>query len=229
MEEWKIEGQGCTHTIEYFEPTHMYVVDGIIVDSVTKILLSTKFGKKYQHINRNILAKAADRGTRIHRAIEFFCKTGEEEKLTELKNFKFLQRQYGFEVVKNEVPVILFASQFEKTPDGLGKTPMNPIAAGRVDMVMKMDGKWGLADIKTTSVLDKEYCTYQLNIYRIAYMLTYGVDLEFLYAIHLRDNRRKLVEIPINDACVWEVVDQYVESQKKWAEKVKNFLGGDHE
>ena len=41
-------------------------------------------------------------------AIEAWCKFGVESDLPEVRNFKFLQMKYGFRVLDNEVPVILF-------------------------------------------------------------------------------------------------------------------------
>ena len=84
-----------------------------------------------------------------------------------------------------------------------------PLAAGRLDLVLKMDGKIGGADIKRVSSLDKEYLAYQLNLYRIAYFQCYDTAWEFLRGIQLRDDVRKFVEIPINPQMAWELVDEY--------------------
>ena len=157
------------HTLEYFDDEHIYLVDGEIVPSVTQIL-KVKFGRKYEGIDKDVLKRASDAGTAVHESIERWCKTGEESELPELRNFKFLQKQYGFTVKDNEVPVILFK-------DG------KPIGAGRLDLVLEVSGRIGGADIKRTSTLDKEYLSYQLNIYRIAYRQCYGVEWEFLRGI----------------------------------------------
>ena len=86
-----------------------------------------------------------------------------------------------------------------------------PIAAGRLDLVISMDGKTGLADIKRTSALDKEYLAYQLNMYRIAYQQCYDRDITFLKGVHLRENVRKVVDIPINEDMTKKLVNQYLE------------------
>ena len=109
-----------------------------------------------------------------------------------------MQKQYGFEVKENEVPVILFYED-------------EPICAGRLDLVLKMDDKIGGADIKRTSALDKEYLAYQLNLYRIAYRQSYGVEWEFLRGVHLREDVRKFVDIPINEHMAWQLVHDYME------------------
>ena len=187
MESWDIKG----YTLEYFDDSHEYLVDGVLVPSITQ-LLKRQFGGKYDYVNAAVLERAAIQGTAVHKAIEDYCKEGKESDLIELRNFKFLQKQYGFEVVDNEVPVILFDDY--------------PIAAGRLDLVLKMGGIIGGGDIKRTSALDKEYLAYQLNLYRIAYRQCYDVEWEFLRGVHLRDTTRKFVEIPINEPFIWEFI-----------------------
>lgn len=178
------------HELEYIDESHTYLVDGVIVPSVTQ-LLGKKFEHKYDGINPEVLRKAAEKGTAVHNAIEEWCKHGTESDLPELYNFRFLQRQYNFEVLANEIPVILFDNDC-------------PIACGRLDLVLKMGDETGLADIKRTSALDKEYLGYQLNIYRLAYQQTYGEDITFLRGVHLREDVRKFVNIPIKEQLIWE-------------------------
>lgn len=190
-ESWEIKG----HSLEYFDSEHQYLVDGVCVDSITQIL-KIKFGNKYDGVNRAVLNRAAEKGTEVHEAIENYCKHGTESDLVEVKNFKFLQKQYGFEVLDNEVPVILFKDN-------------SPIAAGRLDLVLEMDGKIGGGDIKRTSTLDKNYLAYQLNLYRMAYLQCYGVEWEFLKGVHLRENVRKVIDIPINEQLAWGLVEEY--------------------
>ena len=84
-----------------------------------------------------------------------------------------------------------------------------PIAAGRLELVLKMDGKIGGADIKRTSVLDKNYLAYQLNLYRLAYKQSYGVEWEFLRGIHLRDDVRRFVNIPIDEPFILNFINEW--------------------
>ena len=188
------------HTLEYIDESHIYLVDGVIVPSITTIL-KVKFGRKYDGVSKETLNRASESGTAVHESIERWCKTGEESDLVELRNFKFLKKKYGFDVIANEVPVILFK-------DG------EPISAGRLDMVLAMDGEVGIADIKRTSVLDKEYLAYQLNLYGIAFRQCYRTEWTFLRGIHLREDVRKFVQIPVNEEMAWELVDEYERSKE---------------
>lgn len=195
MNTWEIAG----HTLEYIDETHTYLVDGIIVPSITQIL-KIKFGKKYEGIDKEVLTKASEKGTAVHEAIENYCKTGEVEDLKEVKNFIFLQKQYKFEVLENEVPIILFKND-------------KPIASGRLDLVLKLNNELGGGDIKRVSSLDKEYLAYQLNLYRIGYRQCYGIEWKFLKGLHLRENTRKFVDIPINENMAWKLVEEYLGSE----------------
>lgn len=192
METWSINDLA----LEYDDDEHIYLVDGVIVPSVTQVL-KVQFGGKYANVNRSVLQRAANRGTEIHKAIENYCR-GDEDLIAikEVRNFRFLKNQYNFKVLENEKPIII-------VKDG------TPIAAGRLDLVLDIKDGTALADIKTTSTLDKEYLAYQLNLYRIGYMQSYGVDITGLYGVHLRDDKRKLVSIPINEGLAWDIIAQY--------------------
>ena len=183
-------------TLEYFEDEHLYLVDGIIVPSITE-LLKVKFGKKYSGVDKETLQRAAAAGTAVHEAIERYCVDGEISELPEVRNFVFLMKQFKFDVVENEVPVILFIED-------------EPFAAGRLDLTIKTENGFGIADIKRTSTLDKEYLAYQLNLYRLAYMQSYGVQVDVLRGIHLRADVRKYVPLPINETAAWKIVFEYM-------------------
>lgn len=202
IETWEIDG----HTLEYADDSHIYICDGVVVSSITQ-MLKLKFGGKYNGVSKSVLQKASEKGTMVHEAIEKYCKYGYESDLPELRNFKFLQRAYKFDVLFNEVPVIL-------SVDG------EPVSAGRLDLVIEkigedgvLHGERGIADIKRTSTLDKEYLAYQLNLYRIAYQQCYGMKIDFLKGIHLREEKRKYVDIPINEEMAMELVKEYMKGQ----------------
>ena len=194
MESWEIKG----HTLEYIDEIHQYIIDGLCVPSITQIL-KIKFGNKYAGISAETLQKAAEKGTKVHEAIENFEKWKIEDiGCQELKDYKFLKRQYKFECRDNEVPIILFK-------DG------KPIAAGRLDLVLEMKLELGLGDIKRTATLDKEYLAYQLNLYRIGFMQCYEKEIKFLKGLHLRAGIRKFIDLPINEEMAWQLINEFLE------------------
>ncbi|MEI3508718.1 MAG: hypothetical protein V8R01_06445 [Bacilli bacterium] len=55
--------------IEFIEEEHIYLIDGVIVPSVTQIL-NKVFPKKYEGVPDYILNKKASYGTKVHKLIE---------------------------------------------------------------------------------------------------------------------------------------------------------------
>lgn len=197
MSSWEIKG----HVLEYIDDTHSYICDGVILPSITQIM-KIKFGNKYAGIDKFVLNRAAQKGTEVHEAIERYCKKGEISNLKEVKNFIFLKKHYGFNVIDNEVPILLFKDN-------------KPVAAGRLDLVLDIKGSIGIGDIKRTATLDKHYLGYQLNLYRIGYQQSYDKEVKYLSGLYLRENIRKYVGIAINEEMAMKLVEEYFEKENK--------------
>ena len=196
IESWNIAGG----LLEYIDESHTYIFNGVILPSITQIL-KVKFGNKYHGVSNSTLERAANLGTEVHKAIEDYETKGIENiELKELRNYVFLKVRNNFKCLKNEVPIVLFLDE-------------KPVAAGRVDLILEQDGQVGIADIKRTSTFDKEYVAYQTNLYRIGYQQTYGEDITFLRGLHLRDNTRKYIELPINEEMSLDLVKKYLEKE----------------
>lgn len=193
---WNIKG----HIVEFIDDIHQYLVDGCMVDSVTQIL-GVKYRNDYASVPPAVLENASKRGTAVHKAIENFNVSGYDDGSEAVRNFKFLQKQYGFEVLDSELPIVIFKDDM-------------PIACGRLDMTMLIDGQTGIADIKTVSTLNKEKIAYQLNLYRIGLMQSYGVDAKFLKIIHIRDGIRKFIDSPVNEGMAWELIEKFLEEKE---------------
>ena len=181
--------------LEYIDETHTYLYDGVVLPSITQ-LLKVKFGNKYNGIPKETLERASVQGTAVHKAIEDYEQDGIENNLPELRNYKFLKKAYNFDCIDNEVPVVLFNND-------------EAVACGRLDLVLQEGEQIGLGDIKRTSALDKNYLAYQLNLYRIAYQQCYGTQIEFLRGLHLREDTRKYVNLPINENLAYEILNEY--------------------
>ena len=197
IESWEIAGG----LLEYIDETHTYLYDGVILPSITQIL-KIKFGNKYNGVSKEVLQKASERGTQVHQAIEDYEKRNiDNHDIKELRNYKFLKSRFGFECLENEIPIVLFLDN-------------KPVCAGRIDLILKEKDQVGVADIKRTSVFDKEYVAYQTNLYRIGYQQCYGVEISFLRGLHLREDVRKYITLPINEEMSIKLVKQYLEERK---------------
>lgn len=181
--------------LEFDDATHTYFVDGAKCISVTQ-LLKFKFPSKYDGVSKEVLNKAADKGTELHEAIEVYEEYGlERNDLQEFRNYLFLKNKFNFKVKQVEIPIIIQHGDLT--------------VCGRLDQVQELDEKTGLADIKRTSVLDKEYLAYQLNLYRIGYTQCYGEVISFLKGIHLHNDKRKYIDLPVNTDIAIELLEEY--------------------
>ena len=177
------------HILEYDDDTHTYIVDGVIVPSVTQ-LLGEKFND-YAGVSTSVLEQASQKGTAMHEAIERFEKTGAENDSKELRNYKFLKRHYKWTNIDNELPII-----YEENGQVL--------FAGRLDQIIEIDSKLGINDFKRVSAPNKEKICYQLNLYKLGYEQSYHKKIEFLAFTHLREDVRKFVKLPINEKIIKE-------------------------
>lgn len=187
------------HTLEFMENTHTYICDGVIVPCVSDIL-AYKFND-YKGVSQEVLNKASQLGTILHRSIECFEQQGIKSDLKEFKNYLFLKKQFKFENIANELPVL-----YEKG----GRV----LFVGTLDQIITIDGKLGINDFKRVSAPNKNKIAYQLNLYKMAYEQSYGKKIEFLSFTHLREDVRKFHELPINEKATEDLLSEFIE----WSE-----------
>ncbi len=183
--------------LEFIDEEHLYLLDGIIIPSVSEILRFI-FPDKYKNIPELILEEKAEYGTVIHKAIEMYeinlKVMGQEEafetitlvlnlnyiQIASLNQYIKLKQQYNLQVI-NQEEMIHYEDKY----------------AGRFDMIAFINGSYSLCDIKTTTELDAEYLSWQLSLYAYAFdNLNIGNHFETLYAIWLpKKDLGQIVEI----------------------------------
>lgn len=186
-------------TLEYYDDTHTYLVDGVEVPSVTQIIRAT-FPDRYAAADPARLAAAAAEGTAVHAAIQDYIENGVTDPARKrmIQHFAFLCERHELTVQGSEVPLILFAHGI-------------PVAAGRCDLVLTRGSKVVGADIKHVSAIDKAYLTAQLNLYRIGYKQSYGVLWDEIAGIQLHGETRKYIPLRINESLADELLLKYAE------------------
>ena len=194
MEAWTINGR----IIEFDPEDHIYLVDGVIVPSVSAILKS-KFND-YAFVSRAVLEQASARGTALHKAIEIYETTGETSDLKEFRNYLFLKKHIGFTNISNELPVI-----YEEN----GRV----LFAGTLDQITEIDGELGINDFKRVSAPNKEKIAYQLNLYKIAYEQSYHQQIKRLSFMQLREDTRRYTPLPINEQAAKELLKNYYQEK----------------
>ena len=172
--------------VEYIGETHTYLVDGVIVPSVTQ-LLQFKFPNKYSGIPQKVLDNKAEYGTKIHKLIEIMNDSDDIysvcSAIEECADYITASaiKQYIKLYIENDI-----------RPIDQEQIVYNDKVAGRFDLLAKVNEKYSLCDIKTTATLDKEYLSWQLSIYN--YLGDCRADK--LYAIWLpKKELGKLVEV----------------------------------
>lgn len=157
------------HEIEFIPDTHQYLIDGMLVPSVTTII-KLIFPDKYKGISSSILQKKAKYGTKGHEVIEMIGvnlmndnealeyindlyqnKEINQELQISLREYLRLCRKHNIEVIDNE-KIVNYGYEF----------------VGTLDMIAFVNDRKSLIDIKFTSELDKEYLSWQLGMYKMA-------------------------------------------------------------
>lgn len=183
--------------IEFIEETHTYLVDGMILPSVSQILNFIN-PTKYDSIPEYILEKAKIYGTNVHKAIETYekydmysCDENEELAMNEYKKLKFI---HEFEVIVQE-KFIRYHGRY----------------CGRFDGILKMNGLTYLYDIKTTSKADEEALSWQLGMYKLGYETMTGEKIDKCCCIWIPKKKKgKFIVIePKTESDILEVLDEY--------------------
>jgi hypothetical protein len=137
------------NNIVFIEDVHKYYVDNVEVPSVTTILGSTIFKSKYSAVPPFVLQRAADFGSKVHRAIETHDIDGlNDNHIQRVIDYVNLVKTHKITELEHET---LLAFNYDY--------------AGTMDLLIEIDGEKALADIKTTSKLDLDYLSWQLSFY----------------------------------------------------------------
>ena len=114
------------YNVEYLDDIHIYLVNGVIVPSITS-MLKNKFPVA-NSIPKAVLDKARTRGNRVHKEIEDYENLESiSEPSIELQNYIELKDKHKFNVIDVEKIVVLHK-------DG------QVIACGRLDQLIELEG-----------------------------------------------------------------------------------------
>lgn len=165
-----------------FDPIgHTYTTaDGEAREGITGMLHRQLFPDMYSGVDEQTLDKAAQRGTDIHTAVEFADEFGADSDRPEVVNYQQILKEHSLDPCESEY-LVTDGKHF----------------ASAIDKIFKVDdANYILGDIKTTSVLNKEYVRWQLSIYATMFeQLNPYCNATKLVAIWLRGDKAKLVEV----------------------------------
>ncbi len=184
--------------VVFRETDHTYWLGDKQLISVTRLLKKHGLATDYTGISEEVLEKAANKGTLVHKEIENYIKNGEVGFTSELSDFIDITAELGFTAEDSEI--ILPAGEIpdDKVDDYF--------YAGTADLIGKIGDGYALADLKTTAKVDKRAYAWQLALYeRLC-----GVKFDKLYIFHLGKNSKAIPIERISDA----EVDRLLECER---------------
>ena len=184
--------------IRFYPETHEYYNDNKKLLSVTQLMRKHGLAPSYDGVPSEVLQRAAEKGTLVHKEIEDYIKKGEVGFTAELTAFKrYADTQENTSVYESEY--ILY----------------NDIVAGTADLILIENGEFIIADIKTTSTLHKEAVSWQLSIYAELFnaRVTDGNTITRGQVFHFdKDGELNVVEIPLKPV---EEVKRLLDCERK--------------
>ena len=174
--------------VEFLEDTHTYLVDGVIVPSVTTIV-GWVMKDDFSHIPSEVLQKKAEHGTLVHEYIQAI-----ENGMT-YKELCLAKIDPNVKAAVNEYRALKKKSPF--TVKSMEQIVYNTKCAGRYD-ILTTDNE--LIDIKTTYRLNEEHLQWQLGLY---YYLM-GMEKKYGFVMWLpkqTDGCFKAIEVKSNKEC----------------------------
>ena len=164
--------------VSFEDITHSYLLDNeIYLMGVTSLMKKHSLSPDYSGISEEVLQKAAERGSKVHKDIEDYCNGKAVAMTKELKAYIGC----GVKAIANEYLV-----------------SDNEIVASSIDIVADAgNGAVDLIDIKTTSTLHTDALSWQLSIYAYLFHLANpDVPINKLYGLHIKAGKAKMVEVP---------------------------------
>ena len=163
--------------IQFIPESHTYLVNGVIVPSVTGIVTKI-LGTAYDAVPRAVLNRKAEYGTRVHEWLKAYFLNEELPPVTDTMALSTDQvpsiaRYHKIECISAELPVA-----YKQT------------VAGTFDLLAYVDGEVSLVDHKTTAAYHEEYLRWQCALYSLCIEHTFGITPTASYCLWLPKNKR---------------------------------------
>lgn len=167
------------YDVKFDAEKHIYTLPGgEVLSGITCVLNAFISPDKYDAVPAEVLERAKERGSAIHADIACYIDGFGEADTPEIKAFAEWAGRAGSAELYSECLV----------SDGI-------VYASAIDVVRHLgENQVHLYDIKTTSVVDEEYCRWQLSIYAY-FMYMAGFDVVGASVLHIKDGAIK--ELPV--------------------------------
>ena len=194
--------------ITFNEDLHAYFYGDKLVPSVTQVI-NKVYGSGLENAPKGPVARAADKGTSIHKAIDCYLKTGEESDLQEFKTWKTYYSYYEGNSFESEKIV------YAETPYGM--------VAGTVDFLCQGE----LTDWKTSKTATKTQKTHwqmQLSIYKYL-MEKMGYKIDVMRVVRIVGTGLSILNFEyLGDEWVEETMRVYASTKNGEKTKIEQIL-----
>lgn len=164
--------------INFDKDTHTYTLENKTLISVTQLMSRFGLAPDYKGVSSEVLSKAAEYGTLVHKELEDYIKYGEQGFSFELNSFiRYLKKNSQITDLKSETIV------------------HDENVAGTVDLIYKDGENIVIADFKTTFKVHKDAVAWQLSIYAYLY-LQEDYNLAKIKVFHFNPEL-KVIELPL--------------------------------
>lgn len=173
--------------VVFDEVKHTYELNGKPLNGITHIIKDKLFPDEYKDVPESVLANAANRGHRIHTALELYDTVDiYTEECPELANYIKAREQFPW--LANHIASEYIVTDGEKYASGIDK-----VYEGENGGVI-------LADVKTTYKVPMKYVAWQLSIYAYFFsLMNPNVPVEKAYVIWLREDKHLISEVNLVD------------------------------
>lgn len=208
----------------FFDSTHTYTVDGEEFPSVSEI---SRFASRevYGDVSQFNLDNACSRGSAVHKATEILDKYGkvecDEDIVPYIQAYVQFRKDFGIsDYAYIEKPLANEELKYAGTIDRIYKIDENFINAvkencnkfvyidqagkvqwnkGTIDLDKDLVGKFGIIDIKSSSVVQNILALIQLNAYKLSVEQNGLGEVKALFILHLeKDGKYKLIGYEID-------------------------------
>lgn len=174
--------------IKFNEEKHQYFLDDIPIPSVSEII-KPLHDKIYKSIDKNMLEIASDKGTRVHRAIEFMSKYNLNKFDEDIIGYVDAYKKF-----RKDNPIWkLLHSEFRTYNKSL-------LYGMTIDEVYRTEKGIIICDLKTTSSAHLGAWSVQLSAYKAGFESQYSDEkIDDIYVLQIfRDGNYKLFKLKDN-------------------------------
>lgn len=193
--------------VVFDDEQHRYFLGDKELMGITSTLIHRAFPKKYDGVDKEVLANAARKGHDLHTKIEFYDNFifGTDSDINPFETFND-DRIQGYARIKSTNGLTTIANEYTVSDE--------QHYASQIDIVfVDSDGDICLADLKTTYTLDKSSTGLQLSIYkRFFEMQNPELPVKHIYAIWLPNKDHSIAEIHELPVVPDEIIDRLIDA-----------------